>query len=35
MFSVEKFVQEVSVLHSMIMASVWVRLGRPALYQQG
>ena len=30
-----KFLHELLVLHSMMTASVWVRLGRPTLYQQG
>jgi len=30
-----KFWQEVFVLHSMMMASVWFRFGRPTLYQHG
>lgn len=35
MFDISKFLHEVLVLHSTIMASVCVRLGRPTSYQQG
>ena len=35
MLSVSKFLHEVFVLHSIIMASVCLRFGSPASYQQG
>ena len=35
MFDDLKPLHELFVLHSMIMASVWVRSGRPMSYQQG
>lgn len=35
MLETSKFLHDSSVLHSMMMDSVCVRLGRPELYQQG
>ena len=32
-FAISKFLHEVLVLHSTMMASVWLRFGRPTLYQ--